>query len=46
MSTRKKAGAPEQVAGAGAAVGMTDSMKERVKEALSGRTGETDDEDD
>lgn len=26
--------------------GMTESMKERAKEALVGRTGETDDEDD
>ena len=33
--------------GSGSGVtGMTESMKERAKEALAGRTGETDDEDD
>lgn len=26
-------------------IGMTETMKERAKEALVGRTGETDDED-
>jgi hypothetical protein len=44
-SIRKKAGASEQD-DRGAATGMTESMKERAKEALVGRTGETDDEDD
>lgn len=44
-SIRKKAGASEQD-GRGVATGMTESMKERAKEALVGRTGETDDEDD
>ena len=42
---RKKARALEHD-GRGAATGMTESMKERAKEALAGRTGETDDEDD
>jgi hypothetical protein len=49
MSIRKKAGAleqPDSMSGSVAAVGMTNSMKERAKEALVGRTGETDDEDD
>jgi hypothetical protein len=47
MSIRKGAGAVERVGGAGmnGPVGMTDSMKERAKEALVGRTGDTDDED-
>lgn len=46
-NNRKKAGALEQVDGRGASgpTGMTNSMKERAKEALEGRTGETDDED-
>jgi hypothetical protein len=42
-NTRKRAGASEQASGATA--GMSESMKERAKEALAGRTGETDDED-
>jgi hypothetical protein len=41
-----KAGAPNQVVDGGGAAGMTDAMKERAKEALAGRTGETNDEDD
>jgi hypothetical protein len=46
VNKRKKAGALEQVEGMGArSTGMTNSMKERAKEALAGRTGETDDED-
>jgi hypothetical protein len=46
---RKKAGALEQVDGESSgrrAMGMTPSMKERAREALAGRTGETDDEDE
>ncbi|KAH9994603.1 hypothetical protein BJV77DRAFT_961322 [Russula vinacea] len=45
---RKKAGASDQVGGGSGsgAMGMTESMKERAKEALAGRTGETDDDDD
>lgn len=43
---REKAGASEQADSRGAARGMTESMKERAKKALAGRTGETDDEDD
>ena len=48
MTIRKRAGAiePNVTGGSGAAVGMISSMKECVKEALAGRTGETDDEDD
>ena len=48
MTIRKRAGAtePDVTGGSGAAVGMTSSMKERVKEALAGCTGEMDDEDD
>ena len=48
MSIRKKAGAVERVDGGSVngLAGMTDLMKERAKEALLGRTGETDDEDD
>jgi hypothetical protein len=46
MSIRKKAGALDQMNhGTSAARGMTQSMKERAKVALAGRTGETDDED-
>lgn len=45
-SIREKAGASEQADSRGAARGMTESMKERAKAALVGRTGETDDEDD
>jgi len=44
---RKKAGASAQVdSGKGGPAGMTETMKERAMEALAGRTGETDDEDD
>jgi hypothetical protein len=47
MSPRKKAGAFELVDGRSSrATGMTTSMKKRAKEALVGRTGETDDEDE
>ncbi|KAF8469362.1 hypothetical protein DFH94DRAFT_685318 [Russula ochroleuca] len=44
----KKAGALDQEDGRGGRgpTGMTESMKERAKEALAGRTGETDDEDE
>ena len=47
MNVRKKAGAvrTESNGGSGTA-GMTDAMKERAKEALLGRTGDTNDEDD
>ena len=45
-SIRKKAGASEQADSRGAVTGMSELMKERAKEALMGRTGETDDEDD
>lgn len=47
MSVRKKAGAAcmESNGGSGTA-GMTEAMKERAKEVLMGRTGETDNEDD
>ena len=45
MTIRKRAGATELdvTGGSGAAVGRTSSMKEHAKEALTGRTGETDD---
>jgi hypothetical protein len=47
MSIRKRAGASEPVDnGMGGIAGMTESMKERAKEALAGRSGDTDDEDD
>jgi hypothetical protein len=48
MTIRKRAGAKERdgEGGSGAVMGMTNSMKERAKEALVGRTGETDDEED
>ena len=47
MTIRKRAGAtePDVTDRSGAAVGMTSSMKEHMKEALAGRTGETDDKD-
>jgi len=46
ISLRKKVGASEQVDSRGGATGMTELMKERAKEALVGRTGETDDKDE
>lgn len=47
ISIRKRAGALEQAEDrSSAAVGMTESMMEQAKEALAGRTGETDDEAD
>jgi hypothetical protein len=43
---RKRAGASNLVdSNSGSGAGMTAPMKERAKEALAGRTGETDDED-
>ena len=42
MDIRKKAGAVEKV---NHASDMTASMKERAREALAGRTGETDDKE-
>jgi hypothetical protein len=44
-SIRKKAGALDQVDSRSSGGGMTPSMKKRAKDALAGRTGETDDED-
>jgi hypothetical protein len=46
MRIRKRAGVSNLMdSNSGSGVGMTAPMKERVKEALAGRTGETDDED-
>ena len=46
MSIRKSAGASELVdSNRGSGAGMSALMKERAKDALAGRTGETDDED-
>jgi hypothetical protein len=47
MSIRKGAGAAKWVGSVGmnGPVGMMDSMKEQVKEALVGHMGDTDDED-
>ena len=47
MAIRKRAGATDQDGvRSGATAGMSNSMKERAKEALAGRTGETDDEEE
>ena len=46
MSVRKRAGASNLNGRGGSGAGMTKLMKERIKEALSGCTGETDDEDE
>jgi hypothetical protein len=47
MSIRKRAGAGENERARGSkVVGMPESMMERAKEALAGRTGNTDDEED
>ena len=45
MGIRKKAGASEQADSRSGATGMTALMKERAKEALAGRTGDTDEDD-
>ncbi len=45
MSVRKRAGALNLDSRGGSGAGMTMSMKEQIKEALLGCTGETDDED-
>ena len=46
-STRKKAGALHLGDGlTGSGAGMSTSMRERAKQALTGHTGETDDEDE
>ena len=46
MSVRKRAGASNLDGRGGSGAGMTMSMKEQIKEALSGHTGKTDDEDE
>jgi hypothetical protein len=45
LVSRKKAGATDDT-GEGVVSGMTESMRKRAREALAGRTGETDDEDE
>ena len=46
VSIRKRAGAGENERVRESRAGMPDSMMGRVKEALAGRTGNTDDEED